>query len=137
MAVHADVPGLEVQIVVQDQPLREYQDRTAQVSAKTIERYVEAQSHAQFEIRYAFKTPFPADRPVSMIVTIDGKDVDEPLIRPFELFESNGHSSCGPISKVGSRWTLQKYRFLPIDISGTSKRLTPRRVLIHSRRIQL
>jgi hypothetical protein len=117
MALLDDVPGVEVQIVVQDQVLHEYQDRSAQVSAKTTERYVEAQSHAEFQIRYAFSKPFPADRPVSMIVTIDGKDVDEPLIRPFELFEPQGHFSHGPISSIGSRWMVQKYCFSPIDIS--------------------
>jgi hypothetical protein len=116
MAVIDKVRGLEVQIWVQNQPLREYQDRTAKVSAKTTERYVEAQSHAQFEIRYAFTKPFPADRDVSMIVTIDGKDVDEPLIRPHELFETKGHVSSGPISAVGSSWEVQKYCFSPIDI---------------------
>jgi hypothetical protein len=116
MAVIDKVHGLEVQIWVQNQPLREYQDRTVKVSAKTMERYVEAQSHAQFEIRYAFKKPFPAGRAVSMIITINGKDVDEPLIRPHELFESKGHVSNGPISAVGSRWEVQKYCFSPIDI---------------------
>jgi hypothetical protein len=117
MALLDDVPGLEVQIVVQDKMLQEYRDRSAQVSAKSTELYVEAQPHAQFHIHYAFKPPFPADRPVSMIVTIDGKNVDEPIVRPSELFEPQGHSSCGPISSVGSRWIVQKYCFSPIDIS--------------------
>lgn len=117
MAVLEEVPGLEVHIAVGDDILQEYQDRSAKVSEKTVERYVEAQSNAQFELRYQFKKPFPADRPVSMIVTIDGKDVDEPMIRPFELFNPKGHASRGPVSQMGERWVVQKYCFAPIDIS--------------------
>jgi hypothetical protein len=117
MAVIDKIPGLKVQVVVRGQPLQEYQDRFAKIPAKKTEHYVEAQSHAQFEIRYAFKKPFPVDRAVSMIVTIDGKDVDEPLIRPHELLEPKGHTSSGPISHVGSRWEVQRYQFAPLNIS--------------------
>jgi hypothetical protein len=116
MAVLDEVPGLEVYIAIGDEILQEYQDRAAKVFGKTVERYVEAQSNQKFEIRYQFKEPFPADRSVSMIVTIDGKDVDEPMIRPFELFNSEGHTSRGPISQVGERWVLQRYCFNPIDV---------------------
>jgi hypothetical protein len=74
MAVLDEVPGLEVRIAVNGQVLQEHQDRSAEVLDQTVERYVEAQSNAQFEIQYAFKEPFPVSRPVSMIVTVDGKD---------------------------------------------------------------
>lgn len=117
MAVIDAIPGLEVRIFVNDQPLHEHQDRDAEVAPKTIERYVEAQSKTEYEIHYSFKRPFPADRPVSMIVTIDGKDVDEPMIRPFELFDPNGHVSYGPISQQGEQWVVQKYSFAKIDVS--------------------
>jgi hypothetical protein len=117
MAVLAGVSGLEVEILVNGQPLQEYEDHSAEVPAHTTERYVEAQSDAHFEIHYTFKAPFPADRPISMIVTIDGHDVDEPLIRPTELFQENGHISRGVISNVRSRWVVQKYCFSAIQIS--------------------
>jgi hypothetical protein len=129
-----DVPGIEVQIVVQDHVLHEYQDRSAQVSAKTTERYMEAQFHAQFEIHYAFREPFPSDRPVAMIVTIDGKTVDEPLIRASELFEPQGHSSRGPISSIGLWWMVQKYCFSPIDISTYLDSISCPSCLRHNRR---
>jgi hypothetical protein len=117
MAVLDEVPGLEVHIAIEDDNLQEYQDRNAKISEKTVECYVEVQSKQKFEIRYQFKEPFPTDRSVSMIVTIDGKDVDEPMIRPFELFNSEGHASRGPISQVGERWVVQKYCFNAIDVS--------------------
>jgi len=120
MAIIDEVPGLEVQIVVNGQPLQEHQDRDAKVSARTAERYVEAQSNAEYEIHYTFKDPFPGDRPVSMIVTIDGQDVDEPIIRPFELFDPKGHTSYGPVSQQAMRWVVQNYSFSEIDFSEWS-----------------
>jgi hypothetical protein len=117
MAVLNEVPGLEVQIAVNGQVLQEHQDRSAEVLDKTVERYVEAQSNAQFEIQYAFKEPFPLSRPVSMIVTVDGKDLDEPITHPCELFDPKGHVSKGPISQRGEQCVVQKYRFAPIALS--------------------
>jgi hypothetical protein len=117
MAIIDEVPGLEVQIVVNGQPLQEHQDRDAKVSANAVERYDEAHSNTEYEIHYSFKEPFPGDCIVSMIVTIDGKDVDQPMIRPFELFDPKGHTSRGPISQQAMRWVVQNYSFSEIDIS--------------------
>ncbi|CAN9441353.1 unnamed protein product [Alternaria alternata] len=91
MAIVDEVPGLEIQIYVNGNPLREYVDQHAAVSEATSESYIEVHSNSAFEIHYSFKAPFPVDRPVSMIVTMDGKDIDEPLIRPCELFNQEGH----------------------------------------------
>ncbi|KAF1937305.1 hypothetical protein EJ02DRAFT_458833, partial [Clathrospora elynae] len=116
MAVIDESPGLEVQIHVNGKPLHEYDDRHSEVPGKTSESYIEAQSDVNFEIHYSFKAPFPAGRPVSMIVTIDGKDVDEPFIRANELYNPQGHVSAGAISNDGEKWGLQKYYFAPIRI---------------------
>jgi hypothetical protein len=117
MAIIYETPGLEVQIHVNGEVVEEYDDRQAEVPPKTSESYIEAQSDATFEIHYSFKAPFAADRPVSMIVTIDGTDVDEPIVRPDELYDPKGHVSSGPISYDGKRWITQKYRFAPLCIS--------------------
>ncbi|KAH7389621.1 hypothetical protein DE146DRAFT_738910 [Phaeosphaeria sp. MPI-PUGE-AT-0046c] len=116
MAVLDEVPGLKVQVMVRDKPLREYDDGGAKVPKYTVERYVEAQTNACFEIRFAFTQPFPRDRAISMLVTIDGRDVDEPLIRPAELFDVHGHTSIGSVYKSGSTWKVRRYRFRGIEI---------------------
>jgi hypothetical protein len=120
MAVIDEVPGIEVGIVVNGQHLQEHQDRDAEISPKTTERYVEAQSGAEYEIHYSFKEPFPGDRTVSMIVTVDGKDMDEPMIRPFELFDPKGHASQGHLSRQGMQTVVQKYSFAKLAISEFS-----------------
>ena len=117
MAVIDETPGLEVQIRVNDRPLREYIDQHTQVAEKIQERYIEADTNAAFEIHIKFTTPFPTDRAVSMIVTVDGKDVDEPFIRAEELYARSGHVSAGPISYNGREWFMQKYQFAALSIS--------------------
>ena len=117
MAVIDETPGLEVQIRVNNRPLREYIDQHTQVAEKIQERYIEADSNAAFEIHIKFTKPFPTDRPVSMIVTVDGKDVDEPFIRAEELYARSGHVSAGPISYNGREWFTQKYQFAALSIS--------------------
>ncbi|RAR02987.1 hypothetical protein DDE83_008388 [Stemphylium lycopersici] len=116
MAIIQKTPGLQVQIRVNDRPLREYIDQHTQVAEKIQERYIEATSNAAFEIHTQFTPPFPTNRPVSMIVTIDGKDVDEPFIRAEELHARSGHVSAGPISYNGREWFSQKYQFAALSI---------------------
>ncbi|KAF2025119.1 hypothetical protein EK21DRAFT_93521 [Setomelanomma holmii] len=125
MALFDEVPGLEVEIVVDGQPLHEWQNHNANIAPKTLERYVEARSNANLQIHYSFKAPFPADRPVSIIITIDGHDVDEPMIRTFELHDTEDYTSYGPISNIASRWVVQNYRFSPIEIRETGSRAVP------------
>jgi hypothetical protein len=121
MAVIDETPGLELRVLVNGQSVREYDDHPVKVPPKTAEKYIEAQSDATFEIHYSFKAPFPADRPVSMIVTLDGSDIDEPIVRPDELYDPKGHLNTGPVSYDGSKWITQKYRFAPLHISKTPR----------------
>ena len=132
MAIVDEVPGLEIQIYVNGNPLREYVDQHAAVSEATSESYIEVHSNSAFEIHYSFKAPFPVDRPVSMIVTMDGKDIDEPLIRPCELYNQEGHVSSGPISNDGRNWSTKSYRFSPLDISRTSLLLAKQHIDVYT-----
>lgn len=116
MAVLSKVPGLGVHVVVRDEPSHEYEERGERVPANTAERYIEAYTNAHFEIHFAFKAPFPSDRAVAVLVSIDGKDVDQPLIHPHEIFDRKGHTSSGQVYKSGSRWKVRKYRFQGIRI---------------------
>ena len=117
MAIIDEIPGLEVRVVVDEQALREYEDASAKVPSQIAERYVEAQDNAKFSIHYSFQPPFPADRPVSMIVTIDGQNLDEPVTHTFDLFKATGHTSTGAIARVGENWQVQKYCFSAIEVS--------------------
>lgn len=71
-----------------------------------------------YKVLLRFKSPFPADLPVAVIVAIDGKDMDEMLIRQDELYEEEGHVSMGPISNTEGEWWKQRYRFAMLDTSA-------------------
>jgi hypothetical protein len=129
MAIIDETAGLEVQIHVNGQVVREYDDHHAEVPVKTSEKYIEAQSDAKFEIHYTFQEPFAADRAVSMIVTIDGQDVDEPITQANDLYDPRGHLSTGPVWHDGKRWITQKYRFAPLRVSKGTHLLWLRRIL--------
>jgi hypothetical protein len=71
-----------------------------------------------YKVLLRFKSPFPTDLPVEVIVAIDGKDMDEMLIRQDELYEEEGHVSMGPISNTEEKWRKQRYRFATLDTSA-------------------
>lgn len=100
MPKHAYITGLEAFTIVNGQPCEEHDDCTP-VASNCMERYIVATSGATFEVHFRFSRPLPDDLPVSVVVTIDGKDLDELLIRQAELYSKEGHASQGPISNIG------------------------------------
>ena len=119
MALHPDIHGLEATIVVDGKPSEEYDER-APVARKNVERYIVAESGATFEVHFRFSHPFADTYPVTVLVTVDGEDLDEPLIRADELYNTDGHISAGPISNVNKVFRKQKYRFAEINIGEHS-----------------
>ncbi|KAJ4357900.1 uncharacterized protein N0V89_002477 [Didymosphaeria variabile] len=117
MPKHHDVPGVEASIVVNGQPCEEHDDR-GPVARNNIERYIIAESGATFEVHFRFSHPSPNDLPVSVVITIDGNDLDEPLIRQAEIYDQEGHVSEGPISNTRKEFRRQKYRFAELDITA-------------------
>jgi hypothetical protein len=122
MPKHEHIPGLEAFILVNEQACEEHDDRTP-VANHCMERYIVAKSGATFEVHFRFSPPFPDDLAVSVVITVDGKDLDEPLIRQEELFDKEGHASMGPISNTGNSFRRQKYRFADLEIGGYSSLL--------------
>ncbi|KAF2849038.1 hypothetical protein T440DRAFT_534575 [Plenodomus tracheiphilus IPT5] len=116
MAVLEVAPGVEVCITSRKQKLREYEDPYADVTPKYAAHYIEAPSNAPFEVRTCFTSPFPNDRAVEIGISVDGRTMDELVVRPHELFARGFHTSEGPISDDQDRWSLQRYRFAPLRI---------------------
>ena len=115
MAVIPDLPGVEANIVVDGETLKEYNDDIPS-PPKTISKYIEAKSGAVFEIEFKYTPPFSNKRAVSMIVAVDGNELDEPLLRPREILKKQGHRSCGPLSSNGRLSSVQRYSFSALDI---------------------
>ena len=58
MAVLDTLPGVEVNIVVNKKPLKEYQDSDVEEEHRTVTRYVEAVSNQVFEIHMTIEKGF-------------------------------------------------------------------------------
>lgn len=119
MPKHAGIPGLEAFIVMEGQHCEEHDDRTP-VASNCMERYIVAESGAGFEVQFRFYRPFPNDRPVSVVVTMDSKDLDEPLVRQHELHAKESYVSKGTISNIGEDFWREKYRFAELEIGKSS-----------------
>ena len=74
MAIHADYPGLTVEIYVDGKPLEEFKNPEEEDVPKTTTRYVECRSGAEFDIRTNFRPPF-APMDISIEAWLDGTRV--------------------------------------------------------------
>lgn len=99
MAVLAQVPGLEVEVVdCYHRPFKEYEDNEdeqspeAEGEQRTYEmtRYIESSSGAKFGIRRAFPGSFGADHGIRMDIRIDGRRAKWLIYSPAYLNEDNG-----------------------------------------------
>ncbi|KAF2117500.1 hypothetical protein BDV96DRAFT_679310 [Lophiotrema nucula] len=115
MAVLPDLPTLEVEIVVDGEALKEYDDPDPPFSApNTITKFVEATSGTEFSIKLHFTRDFPQDYAVKAQVLLDGKRVTNKRYRIKRL--SGSHNIGGVTSKDNDDWYLQKFRFSELDI---------------------
>jgi hypothetical protein len=115
MAIHSDYPGLNVQIIVNGQPLPEYVDNDEPSSPKGSTQYVEAKSGSEFMVNASFSPPFPA-ADVSFKIKLDGNTVKTSLRDKSTLLTANGHSFGGALSKSGDNWFEAKFCFAALDI---------------------
>ena len=86
MAVLSEYPGLDVAFIVHGQRLQEYDDDD-EPSPKTVTKYIEAQSGANFAIATSFKPPFPTRYVVMGRLYIDGKRMSKWYCEREQFFD--------------------------------------------------
>ncbi|KAH5159734.1 hypothetical protein HBH69_060220 [Parastagonospora nodorum] len=79
MAVHPEYPGLTVQVVVNGEPLPEYEDEDATDVPKVVTKYIEAQAGTEFEIVQVFPDGFAGSDDVRTRCYIDNQEVHSPI----------------------------------------------------------
>ncbi|KAI4655272.1 uncharacterized protein J4E79_008339 [Alternaria viburni] len=114
MAIHPELPGLEVKVCVQGQPLQEYDDDKIP-EPNTTTKYIEARSGKSFSIMTEFKTPFPAQYDVLARISIDGVMMDIKIRKRDELFQ--GWKVNTYRSYQGGECVKQKFTFAKLNIS--------------------
>jgi hypothetical protein len=111
MAIHTDYPGLKVEIVVNGQPLPEYDDETNTPDSNVVTKYVEAESGAEFSINYSFDKTFPTSHDVNVRCSLDGRQVRKPRVGRTKLLCERGQKITGLRVQEGKSWGLKKFRF--------------------------
>ena len=115
MAIHADCPGLTVEIYVDGKPLEEYEhEEEEENEPKTTTRYIECRSGAEFEIRTSFKSPFiPMD--IAIGSSLNGKLVHGIVVTKQNMLKTVAVQSETNWGKRGS-WRASKFRFSDLSI---------------------
>jgi hypothetical protein len=125
MVAPRSCPGLNVEILVDDQPLEEHDDMDDDLGdPNTITEYVEARSNAYFAARVKMNRdfPFPAGD-LEIKTAVDEYYTRCTLIRAGNLYDSSGTIINGCFNHVSDRNdVLYKFRFVALN-SGASQRL--------------
>lgn len=115
MAILPDQPGLKVEIYVNGSPLKEYDD-DGDLKPKTVTKYIEAVSGAQFKIKYSFHEPFPSKHDITAKVWVDGKVLNNTLIHKRDIFHKSGYTCSGARSYLGGKCFSSAFKFAELEI---------------------
>jgi len=113
MAIHADYPGLTVEMYIDGKPLEEYENEEEEDVPKTTTRYVECRSGAEFAIETKFKAPFaPID--TSIVTSLDGKKVHSQVAQPHEIL-TRVYKQFQHKWKENGEWRASKFLFSSLN----------------------
>lgn len=112
MAILSKYPGLKVEVVVNNEPLREYSmiGETTDTSS-TIKRYVEVQDGAEFAINISFNKPFSTRKAVGYDLLVDGIAIHSGVVERSSLRKREDVLIDDMTSIQGTRWISQKLCF--------------------------
>ena len=104
MAIHADYPGLTVEIYVDGKPLEEYKNPEEEDVPKTTTRYVECRSGAEFAIKTNFRPPF-APMDITIGASLDGTRVSNRAVHKQHIMKKTYNQSCTRWKEDGASYT--------------------------------
>lgn len=111
MAVLDSVPGLEVDILVDDEPLDEYEDPGQPETLDTVTKWTEAETGKQFELRYAFDNT-PLNEGVLFQISIDNNEWHGNHLLDTRKYPGSVSKILGrAASFVDSAWYARKFCF--------------------------
>jgi len=122
MAVLPFLPGLEVEIIVNDVPLSEYDnDSDTPASPTTITKYVKATSGAHFAIKITLTEAFPFPKgDVQACISLDGRWLMGRIVREAQFFGSK--LTMGRLSQIGQHSKIQRLCLAELEISKFNRR---------------
>lgn len=127
MAIHEDLPGIEIKVCVDDIRLEEYDDEEEQSvqpteagSVKKVSRYIESLADQEFTIKYWVRHPFELDYPMLGVdVLMDGKRVVQKVLRKGRIDGDHAHTIKGvtDTDQQSGRTVFRPFRFSEVETS--------------------
>ena len=114
MAIHSDHPGVKVEVVVDGQALREYEDPSDISEAHTVARYIEAITGASFWVKVDIEAHV-LSRAVGVRMTIDGKPARDRVYKPSNKARTINLQKIR--EKIDGRVFLSEMRFSELLVS--------------------
>lgn len=128
MAVLPSCPEINVEVVVNGEALKEYEDDEESTTRTKVTKYVEAASETNFEIRYAIAPRHSSRHGVRVRIGIDGRHMCGTIHRRKNFHGT--HSLNGASSRLASgKHGMSKFRFTELDIGKHKISTTPSTVL--------
>jgi hypothetical protein len=117
MAVLPSCPGLKVEVIVNGEPITEYDDNEAdqpnELGANATSTYIEAASGAKYAIRVTFSDGFQRKYTVKAAAHIDGVLVHAVIMQKKHLLEHVRDLSAKSERRAG-RWSQSDFQFSEI-----------------------
>jgi hypothetical protein len=104
MAVLDSCPGIEVSIVLNNKVLKEYRDLNADHPQNSTTSCIEIEAAAAFEVDLEVTDTYPSRHGILVEVRLDGKKIEDILIRVEDLHKSGGHKFTGATAKINGWW---------------------------------
>ncbi|KAK5127456.1 hypothetical protein LTR85_006795 [Meristemomyces frigidus] len=122
MAVHDELPGVQITIIADGQPLHEYQDTDIDEDDKTVTRYIKADSDQEFKIKVELgkNTVFKGDC-LSFQVFVDGTQVDDLLPSKSQALEGGLTQYSEGVDLPNNQ--IRKYRFASVETANDGHKL--------------
>ena len=74
MAIHSDYPGVKAEVMVNGQPLREYEDPSDTSEAHTVTKYIEVITNTKFEVKVHIEAGAVSEHEdITMRMSLDGQ----------------------------------------------------------------
>jgi hypothetical protein len=119
MAIAKEHPRIQVEVVCEGEPLREYDNDDEETAPDQVTKYIEAKSGAEFAVRLELKRPYP-DHPLYIRLYLDGEVVGNRIIGDLQYGKgSNGLTRTfdSITSKIAEgQCMVQKYCFCELQI---------------------
>jgi hypothetical protein len=118
MAVLDSCPGMEVSIVLNNKVLKEYRDFNADDSQNSTTSYIEVEAAAAFEVDIEVTDTYTSRHDIRVEVRLDGKKIDDTLIRVEDLHKPGCHRLSGVTSKINGWWFTSDPSFVKFMSGG-------------------